>query len=386
MARKAHRAPAGYVRKLPSGRYQASHVYLGVRYFAATTYTAKVDADAWVRTRLTDIERGQWSPAIADEVAATKADAARTLGEYAETWLRTNTNRKGEALRTRTVEEYRRLLSGPLAELAALPLPKITPAKVDGWYATQAGTGKMTQSSRAYSLLSTIMRHAVDRGTLTSNPCRVRGGQSARTGRKVEPPTNAQLATILATIAPGYRALVHLAAEGGLRYGEATDLHPSDIEVERDDAGGVVRVLVHVTKAVARTSTGYQSGPPKSEAGVRSVFVYGPGAVAIAEHLKNHVARFGNPLLFSAADGTTHLAQSTFTKHWYPARAAAGRSDMPFHALRHRAGTVYVQHGATMQEAMTRLGHSSTAVAMRYQHATGRDAEIAARMAGMTPA
>lgn len=57
---------------------------------------------------------------------------------------------------------------------------------------------------------------------------------------------------------------------------------------------------------------------------------------------------------------------------------------MPFHALRHRAGTAYVQHDATKAEAMQRLGHSSTAFAMRYQHATGRDAEIAARMAGGT--
>ncbi|MEV8133663.1 tyrosine-type recombinase/integrase [Microbacterium aurantiacum] len=77
--------------------------------------------------------------------------------------------------------------------------------------------------------------------------------------------------------------------------------------------------------------------------------------------------------------------QSTFhTPWWNDARKAAKRPDMPFHALRHRAGTAYVQHGATMAEAMQRLGHSSTAFAMRYQHATGRDAEIAARMAGGT--
>ena len=380
MARKPSRAAAGYIRKLPSGRYQASHVYNSVRYFAATTYTAKVDADAWLRARLTDVERGEWSPVIAEENATAKAEAARSLAEYAQTWM------GGKPRRPRTVDEYRRLLAGPLADLAALPLPKITTTKVDAWWAAQLTTGKLTQASRAYSLLNTVMRYALSRGHLIVNPCRVDGGQSLRTKRKVVPPTDEQLATILATIASEYCALVHLAAEGGLRYGEATDLHRSDVDVQLDDDGAVERVLVSVSHAVTRTSSGYQSGPPKSEAGVRSVYVYGAAAAAIAEHLKSHVARFGDPLLFPAGRGDGWLAQSSFTKHWYPAREAAGRPDMPFHALRHRAGTVYVQHGATMQEAMTRLGHSSTAVAMRYQHATGRDAKIAARMAGKTSA
>ena len=87
-------------------------------------------------------------------------------------------------------------------------------------------------------------------------------------------------------------------------------------------------------------------------------------------------------LLFPAADGVSHLSQSTFhTPTWRDAREAAGRPEMPFHALRHYAGTRYAQHGATLAETMSRLGHSSMAVAMRYQHATDRDAEIAARMA-----
>lgn len=357
MARKTKRAAAGYVRKLPSNRYQASHVYNGVRYFAGTTYGAKIDAAAWVRNRLTDVERGAWSPAIAEHAAATTAGASRTLAEHAAAWMPT------KGLRARTVDEYRRLLPGPLADLAPLPLPKITPSRVDAWWSTQLATGRLTQASRAYSLLNTLMRHAVRADLLPANPCRVDGAQAARTKRKVEPPTDAQLGVILATIEPRYRALVHLAAEGGLRYGEATDLHRSNVVVERDEAGTVMRVLVHVTHAVVRTSSGYHTGPPKTEAGVRSVYVYGLAADAIAEHLKSHVARFGDALLFPAT---------------------AGRSDMPFHALRHRAGTVYVQHGATMQEAMTRLGHSSTAIAMRYQHATGRDAEIAERMSRRT--
>src|SRR5690606_10989999 len=128
--------------------------------------------------------------------------------------------------------------------------------------------------------------------------------------------------------------------------------------VERDDLGQVVRVLVHVTHAVTRTPAGYVSGPPKSDAGIRSVYVYGRAAAAIADHLAKHVTRFGDPLLFPAIGdetGARHLAQSAFHRWWNKAREAAGRADMPFHSLRHRAGTAYLQHGATMAEAMQRL-------------------------------
>jgi integrase len=89
---------------------------------------------------------------------------------------------------------------------------------------------------------------------------------------------------------------------------------------------------------------------------------------------------FPNALLFPAADGTSHLAQSTFAKHWYPARKVAKREDMPWHALRHYGATRAALAGATLKELQDRLGHSTVAAAMRYQHTAGRDAELAAKM------
>lgn len=50
----------------------------------------------------------------------------------------------------------------------------------------------------------------------------MKGAQSARTGRKVIPPNDERLAVIVDTIEPRFRALIYLAAEAGLRYGEAT--------------------------------------------------------------------------------------------------------------------------------------------------------------------
>lgn len=58
--RKPTRAKWGKVRRLPSGRLQASYVGPdGVRYTAPTTYTTQTDADGWLSAQRADIERGR---------------------------------------------------------------------------------------------------------------------------------------------------------------------------------------------------------------------------------------------------------------------------------------------------------------------------------------
>uniref|UniRef100_UPI001915E329 tyrosine-type recombinase/integrase n=1 Tax=Mycobacterium intracellulare TaxID=1767 RepID=UPI001915E329 len=82
-------------------------------------------------------------------------------------------------------------------------------------------------------------------------------------------------------------------------------------------------------------------------------------------------------LLFPAAHGG-YLAPATLYRQFYKARAAADRDDLRWHDLRH-SGAVFAAHaGATLAELMARLGHSTQAAAMRYQHAAqGRDRQIA---------
>ena len=95
------------------------------------------------------------------------------------------------------------------------------------------------------------------------------------------------------------------------------------------------------------------------------------------DHLSDHVGGGAEALLFPAAHGG-HMAPATLYRHFYKARAAAGRPDLHFHALRHTGATLAAQSGATLAELMARLGHSTPAAAMRYQHtAQGRDRAIA---------
>lgn len=368
--RKATRREWGKVRKLPSGRLQASYVGPdGDRYTAPLTFDTLTDAKAWLAGVRGEIQSERWTSPKA--VATIQAERAQLFGEYAEAWL------KGRDLRPRTSDEYGRLIRGPLAELSPLPLASLTPARVRTWHTTQLATGRRTQTTRAYGLLNAIMRTAVVDELVVRNPCLVEGAQTKTTGRKVVPPTDGELETILETITPKYRALVIIAAVGGLRYGEATALRAKDVTVERDEAGTVAAVRLNVERGVVRTAEGIVPGDTKTAAGVRKVGIFGEDAAIVADHVRGLI---GDALLFPAADGVSFLAQSAFWKHWDAARKTAGRGDMPFHALRHYAGTRYAQAGATPRETMARLGHSSMGAAMRYQHAGNRDDELAARM------
>lgn len=385
----------GQIDKQRSGRYRA-------RYLDPTDKTRFISAPAtfetigaardWLTQRKAEIASGTWRDP--EEVAAEKADRQVTLAKYGEQWIRTRTNSRGEPLRVRTREEYERLLrgpdpekagdaGGPLAELRDTIIGKITPAKVREWRAKQLATGKKTQTSKAYGLLSAIMRTAVLDKLIDENPCQIRGGAHTATGKAVVPPTDEELEVILQTIPAKYVALVLLAAVGGLRWGEATALRAQDVAVEREQDGKVTAVRVTVDKQVVWSKTGADGkADVKATASNRTVGIFGDDAQRIAEHCRG---RIGKALLFPAASGE-YLHGTTFHRHWSKAREAANRPDVTFHALRHYAGTSYAQAGATVRETMARLGHSSTQAAMRYQHSGNRDDELAARLARRTTA
>ncbi|MEX8059923.1 tyrosine-type recombinase/integrase [Microbacterium sp. 16-032] len=395
--RKATRRSFGKVERLPSGYYRARYTGPdGKTYSAPMTFTTVTDADAWLATQRAAIVAGTWTPSTARGAHEAQADRSQTLAAYATSWISTRTNARGDHLKPRTQAEYERLLrlpdparegdqGGPLAPLALLPLIEITPARVRTWRANLLATGAKTQTSRAYGLLNAIMRTAAeDDRIIDTNPCTVKGGQSTHTGRKVVPPTETELEAIVSAITPRFRALVTVAAWGGLRYGEATALRAKDVTVERDEAGGVIAVRINVGRAVTHSAgQGFVVGSTKSEAGLRPVAIFGQDAEIVADHVRGMI---GDALLFPAADGVSFLSQSAFWKHWNAARTAAGRPDMPFHALRHHSATAYAEAGATAAENNARHGWSTATVGMRYQHATDRADQLAARMRRHTPA
>lgn len=377
--KRKQRESFGAIRELPSGRLQASYVGEdGKRYTAPHTFDTKTDARGWLSIQRSKLVTGKWSAMDASRAAAAKASRTDTFGAYASKWIAERMNRNGP-LRPRTRVEYQRLLATCLKPLVDERLVALTPDIISTWHTAQKATGNQTQTSRAYSLLKTILATAVLDGKITSNPCMIRGAQNATTGKEVEPPTAAELDKILTTITPRYKAAVIIAAWAGCRWGEMTELRRKDIAVVSE--GGSEIVVIDITRAVTKvTGEGFIVGKTKSAAGVRTIVLPPHVQSVVIDHLSTFVDDSPEALLFPAADGVSHLAQSTFGKHWEPARKAAGREDMPWHALRHHGATKAAKAGATLKELQQRLGHSTVAAAMRYQHAAGRDTELARRM------
>jgi integrase len=86
-------------------------------------------------------------------------------------------------------------------------------------------------------------------------------------------------------------------------------------------------------------------------------------------------------LVFPAPHGG-YLRRSNFRRRWWvPATRAVGVQGLRVHDLRHSAATMALAAGANTRELMERMGHTSPAVALRYQHVmAGRDQAIAAAL------
>ena len=88
-------------------------------------------------------------------------------------------------------------------------------------------------------------------------------------------------------------------------------------------------------------------------------------------------------LLFSTRSGG-YLARSNWNSTFRRAADAIGLPAVRPHELRHTGATLAASTGATAKELMRRLGHSSPAAALLYQHAADdRDAEIARALDAM---
>ncbi len=124
-------------------------------------------------------------------------------------------------------------------------------------------------------------------------------------------------------------------------------------------------------------------GPPKSQAGLRTVSVPPHITLALAKHLDSYVLSEADALLFTGVKGGP-LRVHVLQKMWDQARQSIGRSDLHLHDLRHSGNTWAAATGASTRELMARMGHASPRAALIYQHATeDRDRAIAAALSSL---
>jgi integrase len=411
VARRTSNRTFGSLRRLASGRYQARYTGpSGERVAAPTTFTARIDAEAWLAAERRRVEEPEaWhSPKARLEMARREAEANRlpTLRDYAELWIDQRRNSKGDPLRPLTRDKYRTSLRVHIyPTLGELPLDQITRTVVRSWY-DKLDTGP-TARAQAYSTLRTILNTAVlDDELLVRNPAYIRGAGVSGSRKRLRPASLDELEVMVDAMPDRRRLLLLLATWCALRSGELRELRRSDIELGRDEHGEAFG-WVHVRRAMALARTGDTErgrrtavvvGPPKTDAGMRTVSIPATLLPAVREHLLRHAAPGEDGLLFpSDRDPAVHLSEATLNGRaavvrkdgtvvragfgWREAKRRAGRSDLTLHDLRHTGASLAGEEGASMAELMYRLGHSTPAMAMRYQHSRReRDRDLGRRL------
>ena len=345
----------GSVRKLPSGRWQASYVGVdGTRRSAPDTFRTKTDADRWLASVETDQVRGQWVDDAAGRVP---------FGDYAQHWLSTHP-RLGPRWRE-TCERNLRLHLGPLKDV---PLRDLSPALVREWHSSALhGAGGRTSIAQSYRFMRAVLNTAVRDGAIARNPCQIPGAGADRAAERPVA-TPAEVAALIDAVAARYKAAVALAVWAGLRRGEILALHRDDIDLE----AGTVTVRRTRTELLSRPDR--FDSPPKTDAGYRTV--------ALPPHIlplvRGHLDRFaGDAYAFVGREGEP-MRGDALRQAFERARSKIGREDLRFHDLRHTGQTLAAAAGASLADLMRRLGHSSMAAAKRYLHATdSRDRQIA---------
>lgn len=171
--------------------------------------------------------------------------------------------------------------------------------------------------------------------------------------------TPAQLGDFLSAAQDDYLyALWHLLAMRGLRRGEACGLDWSEVDLDGAMVSIMKQRIVLGNKVV--------EGPPKSQAGIRSIALDHTTVAVLREHRRVQLERrlalgavwINSGKVFSRTNGAAldpHAVSKKF-------RALVKGSDLPpirLHDLRHGAASLMLAAGVDMKVVQETLGHSS---------------------------
>lgn len=398
MAEQEKRRTFGHIRTLPSGRIQARYADpegrtrlsrtgkpTSVLHTAPHTFISKLDAESWLAAEYRLISAGTWTPPADRRRRAQAAEDARrnnTFEPYARAWLAGMHH-----LRDSTRQSYIGSLERHLIPtFGPSPLDEITVTQVRAWFASY-GDRTPTARAHAYQVLSAIMKQAEDDEIISRSPCRIKAGGRTKSAREPEVLTRAELFALADAMPEHHRALTLICGMCGLRFGEAVALRRRDVDLD-------ARTLT-VTYTATRSKGVKTTGPPKTDAGRRTVTMPGSVVDALRDHLQARPVAGRDALVFPGKDGqllapsalygrtarTERRGNRTYEKKAYgffAAREAIGRPSLHWHDLRRTAATLSAQAGATVRESQYRLGHATADMALYYQRATlERDRAVA---------
>ena len=280
----------------------------------------------------------------------------------------------------RTVYTYQsdvKRLIAPRA-IAGVPIGELTPADVRAWLAELSEDYGASTMSKAFVLVRSALRQAVNDGRLARNPT-----DGVKAPRRPEPKPNAvaedqrpRLAAALAEAEQTPEVVgMRLALYTGMREGEICALRWRSIDLGAH--------TVDVCEAIGKEGGRYYLKGPKTSAGRRTV----PVPESLAEALRHRRAEMMEQAMaagvpFSAdmfalgtvdRDETTgdyrFLSPHTLGEKWRAVAELLGlrgtRGKRPtFHDLRHTFATVAIAEGGDVKSVSSTLGHANAAMTL----------------------
>ena len=404
----------GAIRKLGSGRYQASYQdRYGNRFTAPETFTSYEHADLFLAQKQVEISRGLFIDPRKGKI---------TLREW---WIEYSNSRQDWAATTRQGNEHRAraylLKSFPDICLADMPLQEITPYAVQKWWAniqraTERKTNEIfnapksptrnarnwayknniavpitgrlspaiielwkaegsptcsqlvnnprfekagaTAASQCYKLLKQLFLAAVECELIYKNPVNIKSAGKVEVAER-KSATEQQIAELALAVPERYRAAVRVAAYSGLRQGELFALQRKDFNSETQE--------ITVDKAKFEIASISQIGSPKTKASYRTVTLPPKIAKELEYHLDTFTEQNPTALIFTTELGTI-VSRATLYSWFNPARQRLNLGWLHWHDLRHTSQSAAAKAGANTRELMQRAGHADFRASMIYTH------------------
>jgi integrase len=320
-----------------------------------------------------------------------------TLGDYlVERWLPVRKSQVGHS----TFDSYRRTInSHVLPRIGMIPLQRLTPEDLDGFYSDLLVEGRLNGGGggglapktvrNIHGMLHKALADACRKGTVQRNVAGLADAPRAKRRSAMQVWNAEQLRQFLAEIeahrlAPAF----YVSANTGMRRGEVLGLHWRDVDFETN------RLSVH--QAVLNVAYEKRLGDVKTETGRRTIDL-DPRTVAVLRKWKQDQREeqvltgrraSDDDMVFAKPDGEAvhpDYFSQVFDRH-------VAKSTLPrirLHDLRHtHVSTSFraapLGGGRPLHEVARRLGHSPAVYLSTYGHLSeGQSVESAAVFAGL---
>lgn len=288
-------------------------------------------------------------------------DSNITVGEWAETWMKTY--KSGVAYKTRIMYEgiIRNYINKYLGHMKLRDVKTAHLQKVVSEHESKANTVRQFKLT-----ISQMMEQAIINDIIVKNPAKGIIFPKVETKNPKRALDNQEIEKIKAlALPPRDKCFIYVLLYTGARRGEVLALEKKDIDTEK--------LTICINKTVAfKGNKAEVKHSPKTKAGVRHIPILEPLKEVLFEYLET----IGDGILFPARDGGV-MSEMGYKRMWERFCNGMGTKEITAHYFRHNFATTLYNAGVDVKAAQVILGHSSISVTMDiYTHLTNQKKEV----------